>query len=853
MARLRSSKASDTPVEPVSTTQLRKRGRKSNASKASVPVSGIEPENIVSAKNTRQQSAQPISEDLLSSSSRNRVTRSNQGDSPLARLPTPTPKKRRSTIAVAQEKSTKRQRNSTHKGEPEPTIEAEPPRSNQEDEQVAEGSDMFLDRVNANILTNLRPVSSAKNSAERDGRAVIEVALSKDVDADQDNAEADRVVEGHEASNVAAEEPEANHTPVKRRNKSIAKASRQKAEVTEQEALESEQPTSQPDASRRQSLRPSQRKKKRQSKKAIYGEPNYSSRAPPPELGSQASRASVERASTSKKSLDEQRVYNVPSSDEEQPSQIVLGKTKDKARSSSAVASREKPKTKLKSTQPGRRSSQSAQKTAQPDQQQSESGRQSSQAAPHPQDEDEEQQEEKEEGKEEREESEEESEEKDKKDGGDGVDSGVDSSDDEPAVEEEFELSDLADDSLLLDAPPENSQAGTSICTTRVPRKNVQDLIYTMSLLGWMNKRRWEEEVREQAQVATARLAGDSNCRVLSTIILAKLYDLYTRCKDIPRAQRLEQLAYLRENSIQFSDLISTLHRSIDQFISNINTKIKKGDPAQKGVGFQLVTKLHRRIIPMLVLVLDQVFDAGCRRPRENQRAGTQKGDFTVYLLEPLERAAGWTQRLTHVVESWYELYPPRRERDREEKAKEHRDRFKAGTLALKRVLGKAKEDISRLTMTPGELRELGERDEAVRKEREFEAQQRRETQDLQMQRFIQSVQKVKVFQPQPRMRSYQPELRSSNPAASHPALNSSHRSSEEGYFEKHGWHYWEDDQLLSLIRTTSHPNYSVFCQMLPNRDPAELRERSEYLRMVMRDKYERKGISPPGWCIEED
>jgi hypothetical protein len=524
-------------------------------------------------------------------------------------------------------------------------------------------------------------------------------------------------------------------------------------------------------------------------------------------------------------------VYDIPFSDDEQPSQIVLGRFKDKARSSPVVASREKPKTKRKSTQSDRRSSQSGQKIAQPDQQRSGSSRQSSQAAPQLHDKDEEQQEEKEEGKDD-----------------------LDSSEDEPAVEEEFEASHLADDSLLLDAPSENSQAGTSIRTARVPRKNVQDLVYSMTLLGWMNKRRWEKEVREQAQVGAERLADDSNCRVLSTIILAKLYHLYTLCKNIPRESRLEQLAYLREHSIQLSTLISTLHRSIDQFILNINTIIEKGDPAQVGIGYQHVTKLHRRIIPMLVLVVDQAFDAGCRQPLgANQRAGNQKGDFTVYLLEPLERAAGWTQRLSHVVESWYELHAPRRERDQEEKAKEHRDRFNAGTLALKRVLEKAKEDIGRLTMTPGELRELRERDEAVRKEREFEAQQRRETRDLQMQRFIQSVQKVKVSQPRPRMRSYQQELHSSHPAASHPGLDSSQRPSEEGYFEKHGWHYWEDDQLLSLIRTTSHPNYSVFCQMLPNRDPAELRERSEFLRRVMRKKYERKGISPPGWCIDED
>jgi hypothetical protein len=840
MARLRSKgKASDTSVEPTSTTQLRKRGRKSNASKASEPVPSVEAETIESAKNTRQQSsAQPISEDQPSSSSRNRVTRSNKGDAPLARLPTPTPKKRRSTIAVTQEKSTKRQRNSTHDGGNESTIVAEPPRSNQDDEQVAEESDQFFNGINANILTNLRPGSSAKNSVEREGRAVVEVALSKDVDADQDNTEANRVVEGREASNNTAEEPEANHAPVRRRNKSTARASRRTAEATEQETPESEQPTSQPDASQKQSLRPSQRQKRRPSKKATYDEPNYSSRAPSPELSSQASRASA-----SKKALDEQRVYKIPSSDEEQPSQMVLGRFKDKACSSSVVASREKPKTKRKSTQSDRRSSQSGQKTAQPDQQRSGSSQQNSQAAPQLQDEDEEQQEEGEEEKDEREQSHDE-------DSGDDFDS----SDDEPAVEEELEASHLADDSLLLDAPSENLQAGTSIRTARVPRKNVQDLMYSMTLLGWMNKRRWEKEVCEQAQAGADRLAGDSNCRVLSTIILAKLYNLYTLCKNIPREPRLEQLSYLREHSIQLSTLISTLHRSVDQFILTINTIIEKGDPAQVGIGYQHVTKLHRRIIPMLVLVVDQAFDAGCRQPLEaNRRAGNQKGDFTVYLLEPLERAAGWTQRLAHVVESWYELHAPRRERDKEEKAKEHRDRFNAGTLALKRALEKAKEDIGRLTMTPGELRELRERDEAVRKEREFEAQQRRETQDLQMQRFIQSVQKVKVSQPQPRMRSYRQELRNPHPAASHPDLGSSQRPSEEEHFEKHGWYYWEDDQLLSLIRTTSHPNYSVFCQMLPNRDPAELRERSEYLRRVMRDKYKRMGVPPPGWCFDEE
>ncbi|KAF5657217.1 hypothetical protein FHETE_10553 [Fusarium heterosporum] len=790
-----------------------------------MPGRSVEVEPTPLAKNKSQRSiAPPVSEDQPSSSQR-RVTRSNRGGSPLTRLPTPPPNKRRSTITVNQGKAAKRQRNLSREHEPGSAARDESTRSNHEDEEIIEKEDQFFSGINASLLPNLRPSDSAEISSEKEGRATAQTDLPQDAEAGDDRAEEEPVAEERRS----VEESGADQAPASRR-KDMSAVAPQQAEVIEQEASGSEQPTPQPDASQRQPLRPSQRKKRRQSKRETQSEADHNARAPSPELGSQICRTQATQEPPSRKLLNEQDVYDM-SDDEGNPSQAVLGKTKEKTHLSSAGTGQEKPQTKQKSRQ-------SRHKATRPDQQRSKSGRQSKQAAPQTQEEDEQGQEQGKEGKEQ-----ENSENEDD----------CYSSDDEPAVGEEPDASHVADDSLLLDMPPE-TPTETSITTARIARKYVQDLIYPLTFSGWMNKRRWEQEILEQARVKAEVLAKEPTCQVLSAIILVQLYKLYTLCKDIPKVSGLQQLEYLRNNSTKFSKLISDLRQSIDRFISQINKIIEKGDSAQKNMGFKFITKLHRRIIPMSVLVIDQVFDAGCRQSIQgDQRARNQKGDFTVYLLEPLERAAGWTHRLSNVVDSWYELHPPRRERDREEKAKYHRKQFNTATIALKRELERAKEDISLLATSAEELKTAGERDEAVRKEREFEAQQRRETKELKMQRFRQSAQRIQTSQPQPRLKSYLPALHSSHPAASHPGPASSQKSSEDSYFEKHGWHYWEDDQLLSLIRTTSHPNYSVVCQMLPNRDAVELRERSAYLRTIMRDKYERKGIPPPGWCIDED
>ncbi|KAM0562918.1 hypothetical protein ACHAPJ_001758 [Fusarium lateritium] len=827
MVRLRSmGKTYGQFSEPDPSAQLRKNGRRRHSPRSSVPVPSIEEDINGSTKNTRRQSSlQTIPQDQPSSS-QNRVTRSNKGSAPLAKLSTPVPRKRRSTIAAPEEHPSKRQRDS----DSEPAEdEKEPQQSNQD----APGADFFA-TVNMflgahsqyNKLPEPRPDDSAQYPAEKGARAVSALNLTQDVDDDMEDAEDDSVSERHETSRAAVEEPDENQATHEIEPDIVP----EQPEAAEQEEPPSEQPGSQPEASQKNFRRLSQRKKRRQSKKPTYGEPDYRARPPSPVLGSDVPQTQTTQPSRLEVSQGEKDPYNIES-DQEQQTQPVLGKTKAKSRSSlvepSQENSRAEPQTqgeqKEKDDKEEEEEKKKKQKKKKKEEKRPPKVTQATQAAESREDPEDEQYD--------------------------------NSSDDEPAVEEELDVSHIADDSLLLEAPPEYSPTGEPILTTTIKRKQVQRLVHLMTMSGWMGKRRWEQTIRDRAQNEKEWQDNEPNSLVLSRIILVELFVLYNLCKEIPRTPRFEeQLAYLREHANRFSNSISTLRQRIDQFISNINAIIEKDNPEQRRQGYLSITKLYRRIIPMLVLVLDQSFQAGCEgEPQGTQRAANQKGEFTMYLLEPLERAAGWAQRLSQVVESWFELHPPREESEKNNKAMEHRNQFSADIKKLKQVLEKAKEDISILRRAPEERKKAMRRDEAVRKQREADAQKRQEKVDLQMSRFIRSTHKVPSSQLQVGMRPSYQRVGTSHSATSRSGVMPSQESSAESYFEKHGWHYWEDDQLLSLIRTTSHPNYDVFSEMLPERDPMEVRERASHLRTIMRDRYKRMGISPPGWCTEQD
>ncbi|KAG9503930.1 hypothetical protein J7337_003888 [Fusarium musae] len=745
------------------------------------------------------------------STNQSRVTRSKRANTPLGKLPSPAPRKHLATDAGFKPLRRSRRKVALKSAEGD-----EQPQLNQEHEEASEGEGNALPEhpdlmtiINSNILDS----NNSRNELPQDraGRRMSGAEAPQTVESDEnfalDGIQQEQEPDSAENNQVSAPSPEQPEAP------------HEEHRVSGQEAPPATQEMAQINPSFQK--KPLPRKRRRQSQKPPYGAPGYNARGVSPELGSALPEAVAIEASTSQQVHAGGDYYDVPS-DGEQPSQPILSRRERETHGTQAEHKRKTKQGKRKRNQHEQQNGQiPTQAEEEPEEERNEEGTRKKYKN-----------------------GDQDGEYENADQDGEYQNEDIEFDDNEPAAEHELDISDLTEDSLLLDEPPSGSQTLLTP-TAWVKRDTVQKLVRTTAYSGWMNGRKWKDGILALAKAASEAL--EVNRRVRSRLILGKLHSLHELCKEIPSSSNSQQLEYFREHTAQLSSLYTTLRVAIDEFISSINTIMEQGDAKQVGQGFQYVAKLHRPIIPMLVLVLDRIFEAG--RPDES----TEKREFTVYTLEPLERTAGWIQRLSQVVESWYELYSPRRERDRSEKSKEHRRVFRETTKRLKASLEKARERIDAIKRAPIERKRNMQKDEAIRREREADAQRRREIQDMQMQRFLRSMQKVESSQARPSTTgSYRGALRFRS-VASQPGLMRSQEPSDDDYFEKHGWHYWEDDHLLSLIRTTSHPNYKVLHRMLPNRDPDELKERSDYLRMVMRDKYERKGIQPPRWCVAED
>jgi hypothetical protein len=749
----------------------------------------IEEDNAAPVRNSRQRSTAPTKFKIEISSNKGRVTRSTKRSSPHYEL---SPPKRRSGVAAAQEQPSKRQRSTSH----ESAEEGDLPQPDQEDEEVAEDEEHtppkeFFDGINeslgASIVPNKRPTLKSNASVKN--------PAENDNTADQ----IDTSDEVNVGGTIIAATEEQHESRGSVRDSAEPEVASGQLETVQSEVPQSAQPVSHSNTLQRESLKSARQKRRRPREKASYDELNLSSELSPDR--------STQPTASRNTQFDES-VYDVPDSPQKPSNQTALAEESQKAPMSTGGGSRKTKQGKQRSSQSGQRKSNASTRHQDDEQQEGHS----------------------------------------QEENGEHGDHDFDPSDSEPESNQELDMSYLAQDSLVLDAPPDDPEAAASVATIRMKRAYVQKLMHIMTLRGWMEGRLWKNDFLEQAAEKSKLLANEPDCP-LPTRILVRLFKLYELCKKIPQSPKLDQLAYLREHAVDFGTLISNLRQSIDVFSSKINDIMEGATPEQVSTGFRSVAKLRRRIIPMLVLILDTTFEAGCRAPLENgQKAAQQTGEFTVYLLQPLERAAGWARRLSQIMEGWYELHPPTRERDNREEARENRAAFHTAIVTLKQELKNARNDLDRPKVAPEVLMQ---KDEAIRKEREVERQQYQEKKDLQMQRFLHSIQRINPYGQPAGARPIRqvPTHHQQNLTSSAP----SQKLSEQSHYEQHGWHYWEDDRILSLIRTTAHPNYDNYRYMLPDRSPDELRERSRYLKLVARNKYERKGIAPPGWCIDED
>lgn len=851
MARLRSQSKG---AGPASIPEPRRRGRPRASAAAATPI-----RSDLSEFSTRPRGrGRPPRKSKASEeppSSQRRQTRSHTDNQAFESLSSPK-RKRRRTIGEPDDQPAKRQHSHDAEGaeEEEQTSKNHDEMEDDDDESVPPGQDFFksinktilLNAEQTNKLPELRPDDNAEDHSANEGRAGIVVELSQDDNRDAIEAEAEGADDA-EVENDAVIEVEAE-TKDSQADKDVKIVDETPAQVEEQEgpstsakpSTSTEQPTEQdgaesmPDPSQQNPSQSGQQKKRRQSRKATFGEPDYQVfRAASPVLGSDPPRSQARRASKPKKPLLSQAQqtasYEFVGDDQDNDQEQPPGREQGQTSTAATQATRKRGGTQSQATRPpaeGRRDV--AEDTADDEVQGGSRADDDSEADEEPS----------------------ELEPEAECESGDVVGS-------EDELESESDAS-YIEDSLLIEPPMENEPA----VATKIHGKVAQKLVTILSCSGWMGKRKWDRDAKLEG--ATARrdfkaLKKNSKPLARSRLILAHVYGLWKLCHKLPRSPRLdEQNKYFREHKAQFSRLITKTNRLIDQYISAIMKEMGSDHdaPASNINNRRIISKLHRCIIPMLVWLLRDVFIAGCDiKDEKMQNAVNHTGEFTLSTLQLLTRISGWIWRLGEALLNWSDLYPP--------KPAEKKDDWKKLKPAIKTVRDEIKEAMKRIDevhRAPERRKKALENDRAVQRERERRQQQEKEIRDQQMQRFIESTQRKSSSQNV----SHRPtrETTSSRPARhrptrtasqSHPAAPRLSQEQEAEYFEKEGWHFWEDDELLKVIRGALHPDYTVLRSACPGRSLTEVKERAKHLRSKIRGKYERIGTEPPLWTYEHE
>ncbi|RSL53301.1 hypothetical protein CEP54_010449 [Fusarium duplospermum] len=858
MARLRSQGKA---AGPVSLPEPRRRGRSRASTSTMTPLKSDVSESSIRPRGRPRKSKASEAEEPPSS--QRRQTRSHTDNQTFEKLSTPR-RKRRRTIGEPEDQSAKRQHSDDAEG-----VEEEEQSSQNHDQAEDDGDDEsappgqdFFKNINKTILPDaeqihklpeLRPDDNAEYYSENEGRRGIVVELAQDNNEDVIEVEAE-AGDDDEAANDAVVEVEAEIEDSQVVDKDVEMVDEvpaqvedheepsippeQPASVEQPEPAEQDEPESRPDPSQPNPSQPGKRKKRRQSRKATFGEPDYRARAASPVLGSDPPRSQAGRPSKSKQPLltqaQENALYEFVGDDEENHQEKQQGEKRGQTSTATTQAARKR----------GRPQSQTTRSPAGRRREVAENAAGEAQDSSYTDDDPEADEEPTE------------------------LSDTEDQSGDEDEPDDEPELgndSSVAEDSLLIEPPKENERAPTA----KIHGKVVQRLVTIMVSSGWTGKRKWDRDAKLEAASAKRdfkeeSLKKDRRSLPRSKVILAHLYDLWKLCQKIPRLPRLdEQNKYLREHKAHFNRLVTKANRLIDRYIKDITKGTEPNHDAQANQlnNRRIISKLHRHIIPMLVWLLRDAFLAGCDiDDKQLKLAVTHTGEFTLSTLQPLLRISGWIQRLCAVLLDWSQLNYPKpdeKNEDWEKKDKDWKNLWSAVEVA-KENIDEALWHIEEIYKAPEKQKKALENDLVVQREREKKRQQAKEAQARQMQLFIESTQRKNSSRQV--LRRPTQETSSSRPAShrptkagtqSHPVAPRLGQEEEAEYFEKHGWHYWEDDRLLITIRSARQLDYQVLASACDERSSEEVKERVKYLKDMVRHKYERHGTEPPLWTYE--
>ncbi|KAH7013288.1 hypothetical protein EDB80DRAFT_368040 [Ilyonectria destructans] len=474
----------------------------------------------------------------------------------------------------------------------------------------------------------------------------------------------------------------------------------------------------------------------------------------------------------------------------------------------------------------------------------------------------------------------------------------------EPEPEPEKSSLDAAEESLFVDPPQEMDE----YITTDISNVFILTLVSKMKFGGWAGDKNWEGEftAKEGESKSTwlkhhEEFLQPKKCKDL----FKHLSYLRTLCREMPNAPDLEaQFEYIRRKSSTFRKSIKTIDSLVSHVCKHINDQIQlatENAPHDPNWGQNAVKTLHKKIIPMLVLVLREGFLTGGAVAVHDGKATTS--EFTSSTLQLPLRIIGWLQRLYNMVMGYVHVDPPRPASDSKANAQKvnsamnQQKQLGEYLLNMDRVLRQAIDRLAYIAMAPQREKQAAE-EAAVRalsfQNAQVQKQQKeRESQAEQMQLFLKSIQRMNKPEAPPRQPSSREEDLSgqrelqrqdwqtqqkerkeqiqqmqqrkseaqdrqmqlfigSIQRMSKPETTERQLSASDEYFEKYGgWYKWEDERLLNMIRRVEKPDVQALAPLVPGRRVKEVAQRVKDLRERMRIKYETTGIAPPLWCYQ--
>ena len=398
------------------------------------------------------------------------------------------------------------------------------------------------------------------------------------------------------------------------------------------------------------------------------------------------------------------------------------------------------------------------------------------------------------------------------------------------------------EDSICFEAPSESNK----LTTVLVDLKGLHSLLNAMGRRGWTNQgKQWHTKLlireNEDKKLWNHRVRHMMTSRRWQDLP-PHAHRLWEKCHNAPRAPKLDkQAAYLGKNEDDIQKAINWLSRKFDHIITHAVVQrhhVQQSSGENGRSDEDMMCDVYLVIIPLLTLLLKEAAFLGGADTTDGKARLLPAGRFTSSSMQLILRTTGWIKRLYSAMQEYFSACPEMSVTDAAGEAKstrvatKHRESL-AGPLAkFSASLQSATNELDYIAHAPIRRQQAIEKDRLVKLARDMRERELREAQHRQMWFFVDSMRRMD--------------------APSQPGLNTV--DPDTSYFAKHGgWHYWEDDKLLGVMRKVTRPNAAELPRLLPGRSVAEVRQRITELRDRIRRKYEAEGIVPPQWCYLEE